>query len=294
MRILYLGLPLGAEVLRRAGLAPVVAGFGHLDVPGRRRARRRLGRTLLLGKPDLEEPEIVRTIASAQPDVLLSWFWPTLIPPEVLALAPRGAFGVHPSLLPRWRGPDPFFWAIRAGDAETGVSLHRLAPVYDTGHVVAQRRVPIAPDDTGWSLARKLDRPSLGLLVEGAQRLAAGEALLGQPQDEQLATEAPQPDEDQLALDFDGDASELERWVRAALPEPGVRAVLGDSLVTFLDVALDEAAPPGGLLPGEAWVQGGVVRIRCGRGVLRVERVRDEDDDGAEKDGAALAALLDA
>lgn len=294
MRILYLGLPLGAEMLRRAGFRPVVACVGHLDAPGRKRMRRLLqgAGTLLLGAPALEDETIVRTLASAQPDVILSWFWPRKIPARVLALAPRGGFGVHPSLLPRWRGPDPFFWSIRRGDAETGVTLHRLEPEYDTGRIVAQRRVSIDADDDGWSLAKKLDRPSLALLIECAQRLSRGEALEGAAQDEALATEAPQTTEDDLALDFDCDAEELERWVRAARPEPGARAYLGESLVTFLDVAVDDARVPSGLEVGEAWIEGEVVRIRCGRGVLRIDRVRDEDDDGAEKEGEEIAALL--
>jgi methionyl-tRNA formyltransferase len=295
MRILYLGLPLGAEVLRRAGFAPTIACIGHLDAPGRRRARRLLqgAGTLLLGAPSLEDDEVVRTLASAGCDVILSWFWPKKIPARVLGLAPRGAFGVHPSLLPRWRGPDPFFWSIRRGDRETGVTLHRLEPEYDTGRIVEQRAVAIEDDDDGWSLAKKLDRPSLALLVSCAQRLARGEVLEGAPQDEGRATEAPQTVEEDLALDFDCAAEELERWVRAARPEPGARAFLGEALVTFLEVAVEDGVEvPGGLEIGEAWIAGGEVRIRCGRGVLRVDRVRDEDDDGEEKDGEALAALL--
>jgi folate-dependent phosphoribosylglycinamide formyltransferase PurN len=164
VRFLYFGLPLGAEVLRRAGFVPHVASFGH-RMSGLRRVRARLAplvvatdrtsaplateRPLLLFKPDLNDRGIVQALASARPDAILSWFWPTQIPPAVLSLAPRGAFGVHPSLLPRHRGPDPYFHAIREGDAETGVTLHRLEAAYDTGHVVAQRRVPIdARDDS--------------------------------------------------------------------------------------------------------------------------------------------------
>lgn len=290
MRILYLGLPLGAEVLRRAGLGPTVVCVGHLDANGRRRLRRRLPRALLLGTPSLEDEAIALLLASARCDLILSWFWPKKIPASVLALAP--AFGVHPSLLPRWRGPDPYFWAIRSGDPETGVSLHRLEPEYDTGRVVAQRRVTIEPEDDGWTLARKLDRPSLGLLLECARRFEEGDPMEGAAQDEALATDAPQPEEEALALDFQRPASEIERWVRAARPEPGARAELGDALVTFLDVSVDDAPVPGGLEVGEAWIERGVVRIRCGQASIRVDSVRDEDDEGIEKSGAALVALL--
>jgi folate-dependent phosphoribosylglycinamide formyltransferase PurN len=224
--LLYVGLPLGAEVLRRAGFVPHIACFGHRML-GLRRARTELARhvlprrtsehgddlgiaterPLVLFKPDLADPSIVRTLASARPDAILSWFWPQRIPETVLALAPRGAFGVHPSLLPRHRGPDPYFHAIRAGDAESGVTLHRLDADYDTGRVVAQRRVAIADTDDAWRLARKLDRPSLALLVECAERLSRGEALEGEVQDESRATEAPQPTEENLCIDWDAPAA---------------------------------------------------------------------------------------
>jgi methionyl-tRNA formyltransferase len=249
-----------------------------------------LPKALLLGAPSLEDGGIAEVLASARCDLILSWFWPKKIPERVLRLAP--AFGVHPSLLPRWRGPDPYYWAIRAGDAQTGVSLHRLEPEYDTGRVVAQRRVAIEAHDDGWTLARKLDRPSLALLVDCARRFGAGETLDGIGQDEALATEAPQPEEEALALDFDCSASEIERWVRAARPEPGARAELGDALVTFLDVSIDASPVPGGLAVGEAWIEHGVVRIRCGEGAIRVDLVRDEDEEGIEKSGEALADLL--
>ena len=109
------------------------------------------------------------------------------------------------------------------------------------------RAVAIGADETGWSLARKLDRPSLALLIECAQRFARGDAMDGAAQDEAQATEAPQPEEDDLALDFTRPAIELERWVRAARPEPGARAELGAALVTFLAVAAEQCAVPGGL-----------------------------------------------
>src|SRR5690606_27864278 len=144
MRFLYLGLPLGAAVLLRAGHSPVACVIGHPDAPGMSRLRRRLPReTLLLGKPALDDLGVQDALASTRYDVLLSWFWPRRIPLALIERASRGAFGVHPSLLPRWRGPDPYFHAIAAGDATTGVTLHRLAEGYDTGAIVSRVAMPI-------------------------------------------------------------------------------------------------------------------------------------------------------
>jgi methionyl-tRNA formyltransferase len=300
VRFLYFGLPLGAEVLRRHGFVPLAASFGH-RLPGLRRARARLAtlppsgaasseRPLLLAKPDLSDPGVREALASARPDVILSWFWPQRIPAEVLALAPRGAFGVHPSLLPRHRGPDPYFHAIRAGDAETGVTLHRLEVEYDTGNVVAQRRVPIRATDDAWRLARRLDRPSLALLVECARRLEAGEALEGEPQDEGRATEAPQPDEEGLCIDWDEAADDVLRLVRAAAPAPMASTLLGDQLVFVARAERFDGELPGGLLPGEAARTPEGIVVVCGEGAIRLVEV--EDEAGARYRGAAIDALV--
>jgi methionyl-tRNA formyltransferase len=293
MRVLYLGLPLGAAVLARHGFAPDVACIWHLDAPGLRRLRTLAARPgrLVLGRPDLDAADLQYALRTAAPDLILSWFWPRRIPAEVLALAPRGAFGVHPSLLPRWRGPDPYFWAIRSGDAETGVTLHRLEPEYDTGAIVAQRTVAIDDDDDAWTLARRLDRPSLALLVDCAQRLSRGEALPGTPQDESLATPAPQPGETDLAISFRAPAHEVVRLVRAASPAPGATCLLGETLVTVMQARIAAGRIPRVLEPGEAWVdEDGALAVRTPDGGVVLDVVRDEDD--VELAGEDVAALV--
>lgn len=301
VRFLYFGLPLGAEILRRAGFIPAIACFGH-RMPGLTRARTRLARAridardpsrsgareapLLLFKPDLDDPGVRATLASARPDVLLSWFWPNRIPEAILALAPRGAFGVHPSLLPRHRGPDPYFHAILAGDRATGVTLHRLDGGYDTGHVVAQRELTIGPEDDAYRLARRLDRPSLALLLECARRLDAGEALLGEPQDEARATLAPQPEEDELSIDWDAPLDQALCLVRAASPAPLASVLLGDRLVFVRRARAFEGAVPDVLEPGDALRTPEGVAIVCGdgRAILLVE-VELEDGERVRERG---------
>ena len=292
MRILYLGLPLGALCLARAGFPPVAAALGPLDLPGRRGVRQVLGRagTLLLGLPDLHDAEVRRTLRTARPDAVLSWFWPRLVPAAVIETAALGAFGTHPSLLPRWRGPDPYFHAIRAGDAETGVTLHRLAPEYDTGPVVAQRRVRIDADDDAWSLARKLDRPALELLVWCAERLAAGDALAGEPQAESEATWAAEPSDAELAIEWKAPADAIVRLVRAAAPAPGASALLGETSVVVMRASRWAGELPRALVPAEAMrTDGGLVVRALDAGVL-VERVRTSCGDVLE--GAAVCALV--
>lgn len=271
MRILYLGLPLGALSLEARGHAPAVVCLGHPRAPGARRIRRRLGRgALVLGRPDLDDEGVQALLASTRPEALLSFFWPRRIPAAVLGMAPRGAYGTHPSLLPRWRGPDPYFWTLRSGDERTGVTLHRLAEAYDTGDVVRAVAIDVDPADDAWSLARRLDRPALELLGWCADRLAAGETLEGAPQDERGATLAPAPTDAQLAIDWRAPAEDVVRLVRAAAPRPGATAQLGDELVEVLRARVCPEAPPRALAPAEAWraAEGVAVRAGDGAGVL--------------------------
>jgi methionyl-tRNA formyltransferase len=291
LRVAFFGLPLGALALHQAGVSCCVIGLGHPDAPGARRVRRNLSRhTLVLAKPDLATPEITRILQAARPDVLLSWFWPWRIPEHVLALCPRGAWGVHPSLLPRWRGPDPYFWALFRGDSHTGVSLHGLAAEYDTGPLVAQLRVPIDPETNAWRLAKTLDRPSLALLVEAARTLQAGEPLCGVPQDHIQATAAPRPDEDLLALRWDDPAPTLVAQVRALAPEPGAGTRLGDEDVEVLAAHCYRGKLPRALSPGDAVLSSEGVVIKARDGALVLERVRRED--GKILRGQAIAGLF--
>ncbi len=281
VRILYLGLPLGAVVLGRAGHLPDVVALGHPDAPGARRVRRRLGAAgaLVLERPDLDDPAVVDRLAARAPDVLLSFFWPRRIPERVLALPRLGAFGTHPSLLPRWRGPDPYFWAIRMGDRVTGVTLHRLEASYDTGAIVDRIVVPIDPRHTSWTLARTLDRPALSLLCRAADRLARDERLDGEPQSTTGVSYAPMPDDDELAIDWSEPAEDIARLVRAAAPEPGARARLGEREVDVLAARVAREPPPRALVKAEAYRCPEGVAVVAGEGALVLERVRDEDGD---------------
>src|SRR5262249_42535504 len=147
-------------------------------------------------KPDVTSDATWDRVRRARPDLVVSWFWTTRLPMRIVESAPLGGFGVHPSLLPRYRGPDPYFATIDSGDAVTGVTAHRLAAEYDTGAILGRRMLAIDSNWNAWQLAKKLDRPSLALLGETAQHFA--DALAGrapapreEPQDETAATEAP-------------------------------------------------------------------------------------------------------
>jgi len=296
MKIAYFGLPLGALLLAADGHRLSTVVLSPIDAPG----RRRLGGLV----PDLLDasgagPQFEAQVSDAlereRPDLLVSWFWTRKLPPRWLDLARLGAIGVHPSLLPRHRGPNPYFWSIDAGDELAGVTVHRLGEEYDTGQVLGLRSIPLGARNA-WQLARALDRPSLALLRETVARLARGEVLVEVPQDESEASWAPEPTGDALKVDFGWTTERVLRRIRALSPTPGVALeVEGVPLfVTRAERANDYVAA---LLPGEAHISGALT-LRTGDGAVTVTRAffpeaAEGGEDGTDAtDAATLLRLL--
>lgn len=293
LRIAFVGLPLAALLLLGDGHDVVYAGICRKGAIGTRRLRARLPKGVVYVKPSLSaHAEKIRALS---PDLVVSWFWTSRIPAEVRGAGRLGALGVHPSLLPRHRGGDPYFAAIDAGDAVTGVTAHVLEEDYDTGDVLGRKELAIDPSWSAWRLAKRLDRPSLALLREVVAGYAHGSPPGREPQDPSLATAAPLLADDDLELDFGLSAERLARRVRAASPYPGAFFWLGDEVLTVVRAGV-VATVPEGVAVGEAYVgPDGIAVVRTAEGGLALLEGRlagDGDDDETAVDAGALAALV--
>ncbi|WP_437598780.1 methionyl-tRNA formyltransferase [Sorangium sp. So ce590] len=287
LRVVFFGLPLAALLLHGDGHEIALAAISRADAVGLRRARRLFGARLLL-RPDVGRPELGSRVEALAPDLLVSWFWTTRLPMSLVTAARLGGIGVHPSLLPRHRGPDPTFWAIASGDAESGVTAHRIEAEYDTGDILEQERLLIDPAWTAWQLARALDRPSLRVLRRTVARFARGEEVAGVAQDPALATEAPAPDDEACAICWTWPTERVLRHVRALAPAPGAWTEIEGVCVIVLRAA---PAPrfPEALAPGEAVAEGGVVLVRTGDTAVAL---LEGEIDGEPASAGELAALV--
>lgn len=147
---------------------------------------------------DLDRLDPARLRAAA-PDLLISAGHQYLIAPAEIAVPRLGTVGLHPALLPRYRGSHPLWWAIHNHETEAGITLYRLDAGIDTGPIIAQRAVPILPDDTFRSLYLRTVREIPPILAE--LRVAidrTGDLPVGTVQDEALATYFGPPSERQL------------------------------------------------------------------------------------------------
>jgi len=169
----------------RSGLRmlPYLAlGFG---LPGRRgafRAAASAAGAACAVVRDVNGADFATLLRAARPDLIVTLHFDQILAPATIAAARLGGINLHPSLLPRHRGPVPAFWALADGDRETGVSLHRLAPRIDAGALIAQRRVPLPPGMSALEAARRLHFAGLPLLRDAmaafaAPAVPAGDAL---------------------------------------------------------------------------------------------------------------------
>lgn len=188
--------------------SPVKAAAGRLGVP-------------------VDEPADLRAAGAAYqalaPDAGVVIAYGRLIPAALLGLPRHGMLGVHPSLLPRYRGASPMVWALLNGEAATGVSIFRLNERMDAGDVLLQREAPIAAGETTGSLSDRLAALGAELLVEALRAMEQGTARW-QPQDERLATTTEKLTKAHGRIRWAEDAAVIDRKVRALNPWPGAFA----------------------------------------------------------------------
>lgn len=204
----------------------------------------------LLQPATLRDPAVQAALATAQPDAIVVAAYGRLLPRAVLDLPPLGCLNVHPSLLPRWRGPAPIQAALLAGDTVTGTSIILLEERMDAGPILAQAKLSIGPDDDAVSLEAALAQQGAALLVETLPRWAAGQ-LVPRPQDEARATYTRLLTKADGLLDWTRPARELANQVRACAGWPGAYTFWRGQPLKVL-----RAAPLGqrpAVAPGTVW-----------------------------------------
>ncbi|MGH7948793.1 MAG: formyltransferase [Candidatus Binataceae bacterium] len=170
----------GMEALIEMG-APVAALFTHDDDPNeeiwwRSCATLARERGIPTYAPAKIDDEWIARIGSLRPDVIYSFYYRRLLPERVLGLAPLGAYNLHGSLLPKYRGRAPVNWVLVNGERETGVTLHHMVVRADAGDIVGQRAVGISDDDTALTLYRKMVPLGAAMVREFHPLIVAGTA----------------------------------------------------------------------------------------------------------------------
>lgn len=234
--------------------------------------------------------DVIALVSAQAPDYIFSFYYRRLLSQKFLALARRGAYNLHGSLLPRYRGRAPINWALVNGETETGLTLHRMIARPDAGDIAAQVRVPIAESDTIRDLYANMTAAAARLIAETWPELAAGR-ITEVPQDESQATCFGRRRPGDGLIDWRSPAKKIYDLCRAVThPYPGAFTFYGGRKLYIWSAAYRPAAgggpPPGTVLSPED--QDGPV-VACGQGRLHIQAAQWAGQ--AELAGPDLAGL---
>ena len=237
---------------------------------------------IAIAQPEsLRDEQVQRDLSALHADLMIVAAYGLLLPPAVLAIPRWGCINIHASLLPRWRGAAPIQRAIEAGDDETGVCIMRMEKGLDTGPVLAWRRCAIGARDTAAVVHDKLAAIGRDLLLDILEPLASG-TLTETAQDDSKATYAKRFDKMSARIDWQRDAIELDRQIRAFNPAPGAWTQYGDATQSApmrLRILLAQPRPrPQAETQARAGevicAENGELVIACGKGALSLEQVQ--------------------
>jgi methionyl-tRNA formyltransferase len=222
-------------------------------------------------------PDFLAQLAAVRPDVLVVAAYGQILPQSMLDLPRFGGVNVHASLLPKYRGAAPIQWAILNGEAETGVTIMKMAAGLDTGDILSRQSVPIFPEDNSATLRERLAVLGAELLVPTILGYTSG-GITPQPQDESAASYAPKITREDGRLDWTRPARTLWNQVRAFTPWPGAFTSLPENSarrrLKICRAAVEEhrSGPPGEILQAD---KTGLV-VACGQGALRIHELQLE------------------
>ena len=224
-------------------------------------------------QPETLSTEEARSeLEALRPDVIVVAAYGLILPGWTLSLPTHGALNVHPSLLPRHRGPAPVANAILEGDKETGVTVMLVEPEVDSGPILRAVKMPIGPSETTGRLTKRLSNIGGDLLVETLRDWVAGR-IVPTPQDEGQATFSRKATKADGEVDWTLPATEIDRRIRAYHPWPGSFTTWSGHRLKII-----EAAPIGDEIgePGLVSRAPGGILVQTGRGHLTLHTVQPE------------------
>ncbi len=215
---------------------------------------------------DLKSPSFEQALREVAPDVIVVVAF-RILPPHLFSIPTKGIFNLHASLLPKYRGAAPINWAIINGEKETGVTTFFLQEKVDTGNIILQKRIEIAPDETAADLSKKLSRLGADAVVETLQRISNG-TVDPVEQDNMLATKAPKLFRDNTKIDWAKSADDVNNFIRGLAERPTAWTTFNGKQVKIFQARpsrLENTGAPG------AWrIENNSLIVNCGAGTVEI------------------------
>ncbi len=239
----------------------------------------------------MENPLDAQSIARvriAAPDLIFSFYYRRILPEEMLATPSLGAFNMHGSLLPKFRGRAPVNWAILKGETRTGATLHRMTARADAGDIVDQEAVEIGPDDTAVEVQKRVTVAAVAILARRIEELESGTAR-AVAQDDRAASRFGRRRPEDGRIDWIRPAHEIHNLVRAVThPFPGAFSDLFGAK-TYLWRTRLPGLGAHDTFPGQVHVEDGRLFVACGDDRY-LELLSLQNEGGEEMDAARFLA----
>ncbi|MBM3423167.1 MAG: methionyl-tRNA formyltransferase [Chlorobi bacterium] len=213
-------------------------------------------------------------VAAAMPEVIVVAAF-RILPPEVYNLASSGAFNLHASLLPAYRGAAPVNWAIIRGETVTGITTFFLQERVDTGSIILTREVPLLPEDNATTLAGRLSEEGASLVVDTLRAIASGSVRLRQ-QDDRLASKAPKLTRENTRIRWDSPSSDLCNFIRGLAMKPAAWTTFNGKNMKVFRAAHAGDNQAGGGEPGTVLIYDGRLLVSAGDGWIEILQLQLE------------------
>jgi methionyl-tRNA formyltransferase len=290
MRIVFMGTPEFAvpslEALIEAGREPEAVVTG----PDRPRGRGQevtptpvkqvaldAGISPILQPEDVKSDVFAKDVAALDPDVIVVVAY-KILPPQVYEQAAMGAFNLHGSLLPKYRGAAPINWAVINGETNTGVTTFFLQEQVDTGNVIVKKEMEIGPDETAGEVHDRMMHLGADAVVETVRRIESG-TVETQAQDDAKATPAPKIHTEDCEIPWEKSGEDVHNFIRGLSPYPGAWTTHGSGddatrLKVYRSARVDAESVSASGAPGEVLAAGDRLVVACGEGAVELTRLQ--------------------
>jgi len=281
MRIVFMGTPEFAvpslEALIDAGYDPDAVVTGPDRPRGRgqevtptpvKQAATDAGIDTILQPDDVKSDAFADDVAELDPDVIVVVAY-KILPPKVYETASMGAFNLHGSLLPKYRGAAPINWAIINGETKTGVTTFFLQEKVDTGNLILTKEMDVGPNETAGEVHDRMMHLGAEAVVETVRRIEAGDVET-QTQNDAEATPAPKIHTEDCKISWADSAADVHNFIRGLSPYPGAWTTHEDTRLKIYRSRPAEGEGP----PGEVLEIGERLLVACGDGAVDLTRIQ--------------------
>lgn len=222
----------------------------------------------------LKTSEIREKLSSQSPDLIIIADYGKILPASLLSIPRIASIGVHPSLLPLYRGPAPINWALLNGDKETGVTIFKMNEGLDTGDIILQKKIAIADNDNSYTLAEKLAYEGAKLLIEALNMLKKG-SWAPIAQNETFSSFAPKLQKKDGKIKWQDNATDIHNKIRGTSGWPSAYTSYKGKTIKIVEAEVLLASTKTEPSTIEEIRKDGIY-VSTGNGILKIKRIKPE------------------